>query len=66
MANTKVSLGTVGGVVLAIFIAALFFIEVGQFSKELKKIGEGLFWYGVLIVGIVVAVVLVIEWKKQH
>jgi hypothetical protein len=62
----KINLGIVGGVVLAIFIAALLFLEAGQFSKEFKKIGNGLLGFAIAIVVIVVAVVLALEWKKQH
>jgi hypothetical protein len=62
----KINLGIIGGVVLAIFIAAWAFLEAGQFSGELKKIGNGLLGLAIAIVVIVVAVVLAIEWKKQH
>ena len=59
------SLGIIGGIVLAILIGAYIFLQAGEFSKDLKNVGYGLLALAFIVVIIVVAVVLAIEWRKQ-
>lgn len=57
------SIGTIGGILFAIFVGAFLFLSAGEFSHSLKDVGNTLLWIGILIAFVVVVVVLLIMWR---